>query len=61
MGIRYRTQLAPQMELGRPSAKELGPHEAVLEFVAFLYEYVRDDAGMVRLLDRALKERYGKD
>jgi hypothetical protein len=33
--------------------------ETVPEFVAYFYEFVRDDAAMVRLLDRALKERYG--
>jgi len=34
-------------------------HETVPEFVSYFYEFVRDDAAMVRLLDRALKERYG--
>jgi len=33
--------------------------ESVSEFVAFFYEFVRDDADVVRVLDRALKERYG--
>jgi hypothetical protein len=33
--------------------------ETVPEFVAYFYEFARDEAAMVRLLDRALKERYG--
>jgi hypothetical protein len=33
--------------------------EAVLEFVAYFYDFVRDDVEMVRTLDRALKQRYG--
>ena len=40
-------------------AKEAGRGETVPEFVAYFYEFVRDDTAMVRLLDRALKERYG--
>jgi hypothetical protein len=32
---------------------------SVLEFVAFLLEFVRDDLEMTRTIDRALKERYG--
>ena len=32
--------------------------ESVQEFVAFFYEYIRDDAAMTATLDRALKERY---
>jgi hypothetical protein len=56
MGGRYR-MLVP---MKGPSANaDLGPHEAVLEFVTFFYEFVRDDAQMVRKLDLALKERYG--
>jgi hypothetical protein len=33
--------------------------ETVQEFVAYFYDFVRDDAEMVRTLDRALKQRYG--
>ena len=33
--------------------------ETVPKFVAYFYEFVRDAAAMVRLLERALKERYG--
>jgi hypothetical protein len=38
---------------------EACPTETVLEFVAYFYDFVRDDAEMVRTLDRALKQRYG--
>jgi len=34
--------------------------ESVQEFIAYFYELVRDDAGVVCALDRAVKERYGK-
>ena len=40
-------------------AKQEVRSETVPEFVAYFYEFARDDAAMVRLLDRALKERYG--
>jgi hypothetical protein len=33
--------------------------ESVQEFIAYFYEFVRDDAGVVCALDRAVKERYG--
>ena len=32
--------------------------ETVQSFVAFLYDFIRDEPGMVQLLDRALKTRY---
>ena len=35
------------------------PRESVQEFIAYFYEFVRDDAGVVQALDRAVKERYG--
>ena len=35
--------------------------ETVQEFVTFLYDYIREDAEMVRTLDRAMKARYGAD
>ena len=38
-----------------------GREETVQELVAFLYEFIREDAEMVRALDRALKVRYGAD
>jgi len=43
----------------RALAKQDTRRESVSEFVAFFYEFVRDDADVVRVLDRALKERYG--
>jgi len=33
--------------------------DSIEEFVAFFYEFVRDDAALVRVLDRVLKARYG--
>ena len=33
--------------------------EPVLEFIAYLYSVIRNDDGMVQVVDRALKERYG--
>jgi hypothetical protein len=42
-----------------PRAQEPA-RESVQEFVAYLIEFIRDDAGMMSTLDRALKERYGK-
>jgi len=47
----------PTMHTARVSQETR--HETVPEFVSYFYEFARDDAAMVRLLDRALKERYG--
>jgi len=44
-----------------PAAAGTGARrESVQEFIAYFYEFVRDDAGVVQALDRAVKERYGK-
>ena len=32
--------------------------ETVQDLIAYLYSVVRDDEAMVRMMDRALKERY---
>ena len=53
---RYRqTPAATQTGNGAPPERK----ESIHEFLAFLYSTVRHDAAIVRLLDRALKERYG--
>ena len=33
--------------------------ESAAEFVAYFYEFVREDAALVLLLDKVLKGRYG--
>jgi len=33
--------------------------DSIEEFVAFFYEFVRDDAALVRVLDRVLRARHG--
>jgi hypothetical protein len=34
-------------------------NDSLQDFIAYLYSVIRDDEAMVRVLDRALKERYG--
>jgi len=51
------------IRISRPPVRAVTPNkefrrESVSEFVAYFYEFVRDDVAMVQLLDRALKERY---
>jgi hypothetical protein len=58
IGERYRAPAATVADNCGKLTPSQG-QESVLEFVAFFYEFVRDDAAMVRVLDRALKERYG--
>jgi hypothetical protein len=56
LGERYR--VPPTVaDSGNPTPHQ--GHDGVLEFVAFFYEFIRDDEAMVRVLDRALKKRYG--
>ena len=63
VGLRYQGVLSEASERKSgsttPMAGETGK-DAVLEFVAHLYNLIRDDAAMVAKLDRALKERYGQ-
>ena len=46
---------------GKPATGGSGmaSRDSIEEFVAFFYEFVRDDAALVRVLDRVLKARYG--
>jgi len=36
-----------------------GRGESIQEFIAFLYNFIRDGEAVVRIFDRALKTRYG--
>ena len=35
------------------------PKESIPEFIGYLFSFIRHNTEMVRLFDRALKERYG--
>jgi len=51
----YKPLVGPPPMGGNTTARR----ESVQEFIAYFYEFVRDDAGVVQALDRAVKERYG--
>jgi len=60
-GHRYRAVEPadpPQKASSLENSKPANPQEAVLDFVIYLYDRIRDDATMVARLDRVLKERY---
>ena len=54
--------LGDRFRMSRKSAEPSSPQEqddTVEEFVAYFYEFVRDDDAAVAALDRVLKARYG--
>ena len=60
----FATNRYMQLSASAAAAAPTGPgaqatkRETVQSFVAFLYDFIRDEPGMVQLLDRALKARY---
>ena len=61
-GRRYIGSFDEPKEKSGPAAAARKDVEAaaVLEFVSYLYNFIRDDAAMIARLDHALKERYGQ-
>lgn len=59
LGDRFR--MSRKTADGAEPSSPLDQEDTVEEFVAYFYEFVRNDGAAVAALDRVLKARYGDD